>query len=273
MDGDGYGDPANPVCLFPQWDCDDTDPTISPGAEEICDNGIDDDCDGLIDYSDPDCPCIDIDGDGYGDPANPACLFPQWDCDDTDPDVYPGAIEICENGIDDDCDGLVDELEDCCKDMDGDGYGDPANPACLFSQWDCDDTDPDVYPGAEEICDNGIDDDCDGLVDANDPDCGQKFTLEMDASYAAGTLSMNFTIGRTSSWPTTWETYLILISPTVQVIPLWDIPLPAIHPPIDIPISFPFPSVGWIGLYSNLFALSSAQVVDLEWVDTGLPGQ
>ena len=164
--------------------------------------------------------------------------------------------------------GADEYLEPDCRDLDLDGYGDQA---CGGS--DCDDTDPDVYPGAIEICDNGIDDDCDGLVDANDPDCGQKFTLEMDASYAAGTLSMNFTIGKTSSWPTTWETYLILISPTVQVIPLWDIPLPAIHPPIDIPISFPFPSLGWIGLYSNLYAKFSVQVMDLEWVDTGLPGQ
>ena len=47
-------------------------------------------------------------------------------------------------------------------DEDGDGS------ACNL---DCDDHNPDVYPGHDEICDNGIDDDCDGLVDENDPDC------------------------------------------------------------------------------------------------------
>lgn len=64
-------------------------------------------------------------------------------------------------------------LETCgCIDNDGDGYGDPANPRCSFPELDCDDTDPNVNPGAEEICDDSIDNDCDGLIDNADPDCG-----------------------------------------------------------------------------------------------------
>jgi len=53
-----------------------------------------------------------------------------------------------------------------CWDDDGDTYDDEA-----CGGTDCDDTDPDVNPGEVEICDNGVDDDCDGLVDFVDPDC------------------------------------------------------------------------------------------------------
>lgn len=87
-DGDGWDDaPGN--------DCNDLNAAVNPGATEIC-NGIDDDCDGLIDDADPD---MDLDGDGYG-----ACVD---DCDDMDPAVHPGASEVC-NGTDDDCDGVID---------------------------------------------------------------------------------------------------------------------------------------------------------------------
>ena len=48
--------------------------------------------------------CIDSDGDGYGNPSNPLCTYPELDCDDTDPDVNPGMTEVPGNGIDDDCD-------------------------------------------------------------------------------------------------------------------------------------------------------------------------
>ena len=58
-----------------------------------------------------------------------------------------------------------------CIDTDGDDYGDPADAHCPFPGLDCDDTDPDVNPGAQEICNDSIDNDCDGLTDYADPDC------------------------------------------------------------------------------------------------------
>jgi len=89
-DGDGYGDPASSACTYPELDCDDSDGNVHPGHWENCFNGTDDDCDGDVDLADPECACNDGDGDGYGDPATPACTYPQWDCDDADPDVNPG---------------------------------------------------------------------------------------------------------------------------------------------------------------------------------------
>ena len=86
------------------------------------------------------CACIDKDGDGYGDPANLRCSFPELDCDDTDPNVNPGAEEICDDSIDNDCDGLTDEDDpgccwhsptQCYGDADWDGYVGPADLAIL----------------------------------------------------------------------------------------------------------------------------------------------
>ena len=124
-DSDNYGQTGDSQCLSTPTgsytatvggDCDDTDVNVNPGATEVC-NGIDDNCDGNIDegaigptwYA-------DSDGDGYGDPAvsQQACSAPigyvsdNTDCDDTDVNVNPGATEVC-NGIDDNCDGNVDE--------------------------------------------------------------------------------------------------------------------------------------------------------------------
>ncbi len=83
----------------------------------------------------------DSDGDGYTSDV---------DCDDTNPDVNPGAIEILYNGIDDDCDSATLDT----KDADGDGFN---------SNVDCDDNNANIYPGATEIPDNDIDEDCDGI--------------------------------------------------------------------------------------------------------------
>jgi hypothetical protein len=104
------------------------------------------------------CPCgaSDDDLDGYGDLAT----CPWIDCDDIDPLISPEAVDVCEDGIDQDCVG-GDLLCDClATDDDGDGYGDGA--ACV--QIDCDDADPAINPGVTEACD-GIDNNCDGNAD------------------------------------------------------------------------------------------------------------
>ena len=75
------------------------------------------------------------------------------DCDDDDPDVFPGAEEVCD-GLDNDCDGVVADDE---VDEDGDGWS-----TC---DGDCDDADAGANPDAEEICDNAVDEDCDGVAD------------------------------------------------------------------------------------------------------------
>ena len=179
-DGDGfYGDS----------DCDDTNEDIFPGATEDCADGIDNDCDGTVDegkttwYE-------DRDEDGHGDPDNavqsctkpgPAYSKTDTDCDDLDSQVNPDQVELCSTeGIDDNCNGEVDEdsASDTTTfffDFDGDGYGGPdfetsvcgSTPPTDYSLTadDCDDTNADVNPGAEEVCYDGLDNDCDASTD------------------------------------------------------------------------------------------------------------
>ncbi len=197
-DGDGAGDATRPAlaCSAPLGhvasadDCDDRDASVWPGAPELCD-GVDNDCDALVDAADPDVQgdgltWVDGDGDGYGSVDAPTCdgdgALDASDCDDADPSVYPNAPEIC-NDLDDDCDGLVDGADPDLvadpwwPDDDGDGYGASRGAVVLSCDGgpglapvpgDCADANPAFNPGADELCD-GVDNDCDGLVDDADP--------------------------------------------------------------------------------------------------------
>jgi len=162
-DGDGYGANNDPACLFAGTDCDDGNPWVNPGAQEICGNGKDDDCtDG--DQLCPEPRCEDADADRYGE--GPLCLGP--DCNDSDARVHPGAGEICGDGIDNDCTGGDRACPPSCLDGDHDGYGD--GYGCLGT--DCNDSEPAVNPGAEEICGDGIDNDCFAGDEECLPRCG-----------------------------------------------------------------------------------------------------
>ena len=190
LDGDGYGDPANTTdaCEKPTGyvpignDCNDDSANAWPGNNEVCD-GIDNDCDGVVDEDLSSTVYADADGDGHGDPATSqtGCTGAEgWsevgdDCDDTNAAIYTGAPEVCDS-LDNDCDGEVDEesgdSNGWYRDVDGDGYGDPATeehscrvpPGAIDLGGDCDDANPAVNPGAAEICD-GIDNNCDGAID------------------------------------------------------------------------------------------------------------
>lgn len=138
LDEDGY--PPN------DGDCDDTDDTVNPDAQEVCDDGIDQDCDG----ADLDCQDADRDRDGF----SPR----EGDCDDDDLRRRPGRLETCDDGIDQDCDGR--DLP--CTEVDDDGDG------LSEAEGDCDDTNPRIRPGFGDRCGDGIDQDCSG----SDEPCG-----------------------------------------------------------------------------------------------------
>jgi hypothetical protein len=114
-DADGDGFPALAVCgATGPADCNDADPAIRPDAPELCD-GVDTDCDGLVDEDAGEGSWfLDADGDGYGAQPGTGCRpvtgasSLSGDCDDANPDVSPAAREAC-NGIDDDCDGVVED--------------------------------------------------------------------------------------------------------------------------------------------------------------------
>ena len=95
-----------------------------------------------------------------------------------------------------------------------------------------------------------------------------EFTLELATSYDVGFLSLDFTVGTSAS--ATWANFLVLTSPAVQVIPLWSVPLPVLAPPIVIPVSFPLPDLGLIGIFSALIAGDGVQASELAFVETGM---
>ena len=150
-DNDGYSEN--------QGDCNDSDPSINPSVHEIPSDDFDQNCDGKeICY-------LDIDSDGFatesvtlsqdticGNNGQEALAFARTtDCNDYDANINPNAIEIDNDGIDQNCDGV--DGGSATQDNDGDGYN---------SSTDCNDFDASIYPGATEIQNDGIDQDCDG---------------------------------------------------------------------------------------------------------------
>jgi hypothetical protein len=191
-DEDGWGDSTSTGTVLPGTDCDDSNNTSNPGDQdsdgisscdgdcndydvdifplsiEICDE-IDNDCDSLIDDDDDDVDpsttgslfFADSDGDGYGNPlnstlrcsANSEFVDNDDDCNDLDSSIYPEAMEILNDGIDQDCD---DEDLSGFSNLDGDDFD---------SSVDCDDNDASINPDAIEIYYDGIDQNCDQLSD------------------------------------------------------------------------------------------------------------
>jgi hypothetical protein len=201
LDGDGFQrtDAANgcPTSRYirqyganPPIDCDDDDRGVFPGSASyqstsqilrdlspssrggsvvaamrgLCRNlniqnqPQDTSCDGNPRLGCPPTSC-DQDGDGFASaavgcaPADPK----QIDCNDGDATVFPGAPRYCKDNKDHDCDTLIDT---CVSDRDNDGFD---------SRYDCDDNNAKVRPFTSDAC-NGIDDDCDGIIDELNPD-------------------------------------------------------------------------------------------------------
>lgn len=214
-------DKRNPVPVdadedgfFEDEDCDDENAEIFPGAEERCDF-VDNDCDGEIDEESVDALTFyaDADEDTYGDPniSEMHCEVPEGfvedntDCDDAAPTVNPGAVEVCDpDNVDEDCDGRDDDEDDSVdestkvlfyRDGDTDGYGDVNDMGLLYcdppvmtpvslTQDDCNDTDPNIHPGAKEVCDDwNTDENCNGLADDEDAevDAETHFVFYKDA--------------------------------------------------------------------------------------------
>lgn len=187
-DNDFFGNAAFPIlaCTIPTGyvsnnsDCNDNSNFVYPNANETC-NAIDDDCDGFIDEGVQNTYYADADADGFGNAlvSLMGCTAPNGyvlnatDCNDNNPNIRPGILETC-NGIDDNCNGQIDEgaLNTYYQDADSDGFGNvnatlnacvaPLGYVSNFT--DCEDANANIFPGNSEVC-NTIDDNCNGAVD------------------------------------------------------------------------------------------------------------
>ncbi len=200
-DGDDYGLstdsrclclPAEPYSASLGGDCNDLDRDVHPNTAEVC-NGKDDNCDRLTDpENSPGCTQFyyDGDGDGYGTrlKAGKCLCAPDYatkytsqtntDCRDDDVQINPGKLEVCGDGIDNNCNDAIDEngaqgCQNHWMDLDGDTYG-GGTPVCSCAKeapytadvgGDCADQDASRNPGVKEKCGDAIDNDCDTLTD------------------------------------------------------------------------------------------------------------
>ena len=147
---------ADPDCdtfTEEEGDCEPNNATAYPGARELPYDGLDNDCAGDGDLT-------DVDGDGF----DATLVEGGTDCNDSNPDINPDAEETCYDNIDYDCDGFPTADEPETNDCDGDGFD-----GFSVGGDDCDDEDATIFPGAEEIWYDGVDQNCSGTIE-NDYD-------------------------------------------------------------------------------------------------------
>lgn len=203
-DTDGYGDDATAMMA-----CSAASGQVAVGGD--CDDGSSDVNPETVWY-------LDVDSDGYGlaTATTQSCEQPSGyvadgtDCDETNAAINPGAAEICDpDDVDENCNGSADDADSTIDmtsyltfyaDSDSDGYGDAdttlercdAPSGYTDDATDCDDDETAVNPGAAEVCDDGVDNDCSG--DA--PECGLNGTYDADADAdvtLSGTNSSDYT--------------------------------------------------------------------------------
>ncbi len=175
QDGDGYGVNGDTSCGVPgQIDCDDSNAAVNPAGDDANCNGIDENCVGGADseyVSDTLCGTGECQANNI--PSSCTGGVEMLCQPGTAGTEGPAGDLTCTGGLDEDCDGLIDEVPgiedpDCSAteiDNDGDGYCAAASCTDGSLPNDCDDTDPNVYPGAPKICD-GKDSNCDGKKDS-----------------------------------------------------------------------------------------------------------
>jgi hypothetical protein len=196
--------PSSDYTATRSGDCLDTNAAVHPAAVEICDDNLDNNCNGSQNDRDA-IGCsfyfTDSDNDGYG-VAPAACLCGPAgaftspfgnDCNDLASDISPGRTETCATPYDDNCDQDPNE-EDAlgCQilywDSDGDGFG-TSDRKCLCNPigryiareaGDCDDTLRTVNPSQREVCGNALDDNCDGRLDEEGGEGCQRYYLDVD---------------------------------------------------------------------------------------------
>lgn len=206
-DSDGYGDeavqktlnsslPAPEGYVDNNTDCNDAQSTISPGAAEILDDGIDQNCTGKDKFT----WYKDSDYDGFGDQAVnlPSETQPEtyvhnaadieagrFDCDDSNESINPAMVDLVDDGLDNNCNGI--QNKSWYLDSDGDGYGngqraqtselDLSATGYSTNDYDCDDINTAVHPGLVELLEDLFDTNCNGDDDDESlrviPDTGQ----------------------------------------------------------------------------------------------------
>jgi hypothetical protein len=217
QDCDGVDMPCQPDEDCDGWvaaeDCDDHDERVHPGGVELCNDpsGVDEDCDGMTDEG---CVPCDLDGDGFQrQDASRGCPDADYlasgldvDCDDLDSGAFPGltdgfkacggleggspgcgTLRLCD-GKDNDCDGQTDEgcataegLPLVC-DQDGDGFLNPDELGCdpPAGLADCDDNDARVFPGAADVCGDGVLQNCSFETDCSEDADGDGYIRSVD---------------------------------------------------------------------------------------------